>query len=205
MTSAVEDVDKRIRAALQHGALDEAATLAVRAYGPELLGFLAALVPGEAQAQDLFSQLCEDVWTGLPGFRGDSSVRTWAYTLAHHAAVRYLRQPARWRLVPLSRHPALSAVAEEVRTATQPFLRTDVKERFQGLRRQLAQEDQALLILRVDRGLSWLEVARILEEAEPAPTADLVRRRAAALRKRFERLKEELRQRAIAEGLLEDA
>jgi RNA polymerase sigma-70 factor (ECF subfamily) len=55
---------------------------------------------------------------------------------------------------------------------------------------KLAPEDQMLLILRLNRRLGWNEVARVLDgEGDEQALA----RRAAALRKRFERLKETLR------------
>lgn len=51
-------------------------------------------------------------------------------------------------------------------------------------------------MLRVDRELEWDEVAAVLS-AEGAPVE------AATLRKRFERLKDKLAERARQEGLLE--
>src|SRR5207245_2236213 len=58
------------------------------------------------------------------------------------------------------------------------------------LRESLGPHEQSLLTLRVHVGLSWKEIAEILG-TDPA-----------ALRKRFERLKAQLRQRAEAAGLL---
>ena len=56
--------------------------------------------------------------------------------------------------------------------------------------------DRTLLILRVDRRMSWLEIAEILGE-DPDPAA--LKRRSVALRKRFERLKESLGQQLRAQ------
>jgi RNA polymerase sigma-70 factor, ECF subfamily len=63
------------------------------------------------------------------------------------------------------------------------------------LRDALDPEDQALLFLRIDQGLSWSEVAAIFSEDGDAVEP-------ATLRKRFERAKERLRKLAEAEGLL---
>ena len=52
-------------------------------------------------------------------------------------------------------------------------------------------------MLRVDRGLSWGEVALVLADEQGEPVEE------SALRKRFERLKDKLAERARQEGLLE--
>src|SRR5688500_1604599 len=70
-------------------------------------------------------------------------------------------------------------------------------------RERLSEEDQALLTLRVDRGMSWSDVARVLLSEEEAPSSAQVSKKAAALRKRFERLIVELRALAAEQGLLD--
>ena len=53
-----------------------------------------------------------------------------------------------------------------------------------------------LLVLRVQRRLSWVEVTRIVAGDEPLDDAALSRR-SAALRKRFERLKRVVREEVV--------
>ena len=59
-----------------------------------------------------------------------------------------------------------------------------------------------ILVLRLDRGLSWNEVA-LVTLGEEGASAEALRRESARLRKRFQDLKEELRVRAQRAGLLE--
>jgi RNA polymerase sigma-70 factor (ECF subfamily) len=181
--------------------MGQAATAAVEGYGPEILGFLVAILKDEPAASDVFSQFCEDLWNGLPNFRWQSTFRTWAYTLARHAAQRYLRAPHRRRNMPLSQQ-ALAEVEQKVRTSTLSYLRTEVKEGVARLRESLDREDQALLILRVDRGLAWNDIAEIM--LDEAPSREGIARKAAALRKRFERVKDHLKELAREQGLLEE-
>lgn len=190
-----------IRGHHQSGDMSQAATAAIEGYGPEILGFLVAILKDEPAASDVFSQFCEDLWNGLPNFRWQSTFRTWAYTLARHAAQRYLRAPHRRRNLPLSQQ-ALAEVEQKVRTSTLSYLRTEVKEGVARLRESLDPEDQALLILRVDRGLAWNEIAEIM--LDEAPSGDGIARKAAALRKRFERVKDRLKELAKKQGLLEE-
>ncbi len=183
--------------------LDEAARVALEGYGPEILGFLMALTRDADAASDRFGQFCEDMWRGLPGFRWASSFRTWAYTLARNAHHRALRDPhvRRGRRLETGELGRLQA---NIRTQTLPYLLTAVKDRFAALRQSLAEEDQALLILRLDRRMSWREIAEVLHAGEAAVDEEGLKRRAAALRKRYERVKARLRELAAAEGLLGD-
>jgi len=197
------------RARLEQEVLDRAraqdwraaATAVVRGYGPELLGYLLGVIGREADAEEAFSQLCEDLWRGLPAFRGDSSIRTWVYKLAHNVVFRTARREARRkRIAAFTEFPDLELLAEQLRTATLPFLRTAMRDEVARLREQLEPEDRMLIILRVDRRLSWDAIARIVAEND-APDAATTKREAARLRKRYERVK--LRLRELATPLLD--
>ena len=171
----------------------EVATAAIRAYGPEILGFLAAMLRDEDAARDVFSQFCEDLWTGLPRFRGDCSLRTWAYTVARNAASDYRDSAHNRRRCAISECPEILEAAEAARTTTLAYLRTEVKDRVAAMRDRLHPEDQTMLILRIDRGMSFNDIARVtLGDVAPEDGAALARK-SAALRKRFERIKAELR------------
>jgi RNA polymerase sigma-70 factor (ECF subfamily) len=167
-----------------------AAEQLVRGYGGEVYSFLASIVGDDAD--EAFSMFCEDVWRGIASFRRASSYRTWTYQVARHAAFRLRRNEGRRAKRSMS-DDSIERVAVEVRTTTAAFLKTDVKDRFRALRDSLKPEDRELLVLRLDRNLEWNEIATIME-------AD-----AAALRKRFERLKEKLRVMAEKAGLLSKA
>jgi RNA polymerase sigma-70 factor, ECF subfamily len=215
MTTSRADLEAALRAHCERGAHEDATEAAIRGYGPEILEYLTGVSRSETDAADAFALFCEDVWRGMPAFRWDSSFRTWAYAIAHRALMRIHRSPHRksGRAIPLSRAPKVAAVAVEVRTSTVQYLRTSVKDRFASVRAELDPEDQALLELRIQRQLSWPEVARILlagdapsDEADDTggpedtslsvePDAAAIERKAAMLRKRFERLKETLRAR----------
>jgi len=194
-----EAVELQVAEALRRGRFDEAASAGLRGYGPEILGFLIAL--GPSTAEDAFSQFCEDLWRGLPGFRAQASFRTWAYTLARHAVVRVRRDPWSRRASPLSDLGPISGIAEELRSSTASFLAARVRDRVTQLRDQLEEEDRALLVLRIDRQMAWGDIARVMVGAD-APDAEITKR-SAALRKRFERLKLEIRERAEREGLVD--
>ena len=71
------------------------------------------------------------------------------------------------------------------------------------LRATLTPDEQSLLMLRVDRGLSWEDVSRVLyDDGEPDDAT--IRRHAVNLRQRFRQLTERLRERARAEGWFDE-
>ena len=192
---AVYPSESEIRTLCETGAWGPAATAIVQRYGQELLEYLVAIARSETDGGDAFSQLTEDLWRGLPKFRWECSVRTWCYTLARHALSRVRRDPHRrpGRAVALSDAPEVARVAQHVRTTTMLVQQTAVKDEVRALRESLSPDDQAILILRVDRGLPWLDVARALAPEGDEPDAADLRRRSANLRKRFERIKSDLR------------
>jgi RNA polymerase sigma-70 factor (ECF subfamily) len=138
----------------------------------------------------------EDLWRGLPGFRRECPVRVWCYRLAWHAAARFLRDPYRGRGRRLET-TELSRLVAEVRSSV--FLGRDQARQatLDRLREGLTPDERTLLVLRVDRGLAWSEVALVLSDDGGLLVEE------SALRKRFERLKEKLAGRARLEGLLE--
>src|SRR5262249_52746389 len=76
------DVEAQLVQLRGEGKLNEVATLAIESYGPDVLGFLAAILHDQADAGDAFAQACENLWRGLPRFEARSAIKTWFYTLA---------------------------------------------------------------------------------------------------------------------------
>lgn len=179
---------------LEAGDLPSAAAAILRGYGPAILSYLAALARDEDRADDAFSQFCEDLWRGLPGFRRDASVRTWAYKLAWHAWLRSERDAFRRHGRPLATEE-ISRLAAEVRSTTALHLRSEAKDAVARLRGQLTPAEQSLLVLRVDRGLSWSEVAVVMSTPEENLDPQTVA-------KRYQRVKTKLRKLAEDAGLL---
>lgn len=89
-----------------------------------------------------------------------------------------------------------------VRTATHSALRSEKAHKLKALRDELSIEDRTILILRVDRDLQWEEVARVVLENDGDVNAEELKRETARLRKRFQLVKQRLRERARREGLL---
>lgn len=193
------DVEAEIASLRAAGRLKEVATLVIESYGSEILSFLEVSLRDHADSADAFAQACEDLWKGLPRFEGRASMKTWFYTLARHAVSRLRRSSYRARLETLSE---ITDIAERVRSQTRPHLRTEIKHGFAEIRAALDEADRMLLVLRVDRAMSWNDVARVMADENEDDSEEAITRAAARLRKRFQTVKETIRERAIASGLI---
>jgi RNA polymerase sigma factor (sigma-70 family) len=57
-------------------------------YQPALRRLVSAYVTNSADREDLLQEIAAGIWKSLPGFRGESSERTWIYRIAHNIAIR---------------------------------------------------------------------------------------------------------------------
>jgi RNA polymerase sigma-70 factor (ECF subfamily) len=187
-------VDARVAALLAQRDYRSATEEVMREHGPAIRGLLLTLFRSNRDAaEDAFSLFAENLCRHLPEFRGESSVRTWAYCVGRNAALTVTREG--WRRLG-RRLDTVEAerLAEEVRTRSAVRL-----ERQSGalaaLRDALDLDEQTLLTLRLDERLPWDEIALILSSGG-APLD------AATARKRFERLKAKLSELARRQGIL---
>lgn len=185
-------LEGRVAALVSSGDRAGAAAEVIRAVGPPVARYLRALLGDGDDAADAFSIFAERVWTGIETFRAQSTVRAWAFGVASNAARRVRASAWRRRRTRLATDAA-SALAQEVWTssAERREHRAAALERLRG---ELAPEDRDLVLLRTAERLSWEAIAAAWSADGRAVTA-------AALRKRYERLKRRLASRLRAAGL----
>ena len=194
MSEADKDIEARIRDLLAADDRPAAATAAIQAFGPPVLRYLRSLLRDEDDASDAFSVFAENVWRGLPTWRGEGSLKAWAFRLAWNGAMNLKNEAWRRRGRRFFSGEA-SALAEEIRTRSHVKVERQ-RNALDKLRESLDVEEISLLTLRIDQKLSWAEIADVT-------AIDGQRVEAAALMKRFERLKGRLAKMAKEQGLLE--
>ncbi len=187
-------LDEQVAALCARGDVGAAAAAILDVLGPGLCGYLAVVLRDEDAARDVLADVAVHLLTGLHRFRGDSLVKTWTYRIAWRTAMRLRNHPGRRRATALRSSLAGQLVAE-VRLSTAAYRKTGSLQWLERMRAGLAPADQSLLTLRLDRGMAWSEVAQVMGAGDAA--ADL-----AALRKRYERIKERLRKAAERDGLV---
>jgi len=145
-------------------------------YGEGLLRVAYALVGERAGAEDVVQETLMAAFSGLPGFRGESSVRTWLVSILTRQAARYNRREARRRHKPI-------ADAEGLRDAAAGN-RQDVRIDLAAALRGLEETYRQVIVLREIEGLSYDEIARVLGVPRGTVESRLYRARE-ALRERL--------------------
>jgi RNA polymerase sigma-70 factor, ECF subfamily len=195
--SGVDDQDileDRLLGLLAAGKAEEAATAAIKGYGPQVLRYLRSVLGNEDDSREAFSQFSENLWRGLPEFRGTAPFRIWAYRIAWNVACDMRKQPWRNRRRRLETGEA-TLIAKTVETSTGERVELRRQELL-ALREALSLDDRALAALRIDQGLSWAECAEVLSRDGRTVKPN-------TLTKRFERIKERLGALARKRGLLD--
>jgi len=194
VSEAEKDIEGRIRDLLAADDGPAAATAAIQELGPPVLRYLRSLLRDEDDASDAFSVFAENVWRGLPTWRGEGSLKAWAFRLAWNGAMNLKNEAWRRRGRRFFSGEA-SALAEEIRTRSHVKVERQ-RSALDKLRESLDAEEISLLTLRIDQKLSWADIADVT-------ATDGQRVEPAALMKRFERLKGRLAKMAKEQGLLE--
>lgn len=119
------------------------------AHGAALRRLSRVYVSNPEDQDDLFQEIALAIWMALPGFRGDATVRTWVYRVAHNVALTFAaKRRRRGRESPL----------HDVRIEATP--RDDARLDVAALIRDLPALDRQLLTLDLE-GLTDREIAAV--------------------------------------------
>lgn len=158
-------------AAGDHAAFD---TL-VHRHTPMMFRVALRITGSPAEAEDAVQEAWLSVWRALPAFRQEARLSTWLYRVATNGALAQLRR--RRPTVPLDE------AAGQVAGTTPERQVVDAEQVDEVLRAiaRLEVSQRVPLVLRELEGLSYEEVAEILEVGVPALRARLRRARVALL------------------------
>jgi RNA polymerase sigma-70 factor, ECF subfamily len=117
-----------------------------------------------ADREDLFQEIFLAVWRALPNYRGDASVRTWLYRIAHNVALSWQTRDRRRQ----SREMPLDG---DVRAAEQMHLRRVALNRAIA---QMSPVDRTLTLLWLE-GLSGVEIEAVTGVRSPTVAVRLSR------------------------------
>lgn len=147
----------------------------VRRHGPALRRFARALA-GEAVADDVLQEAMLDAYRGAAGFRAESSVRGWLFTLARHRAFHH-RAAEKRREAQGATLLELGLAAGFGRDPERLAERAEEREAVRLALSRLPPEEREVLVLRDVEGLSGEEAASVLGLEVPAMKSRLHRAR----------------------------
>jgi RNA polymerase sigma-70 factor (ECF subfamily) len=127
------------------------------------LGLILKIVRGCAPPQDhddLFQDVCLQLWSSIPSFRGEAKETTWIYRVAFNTALVWKRSETRRR----AKHDSFISenALEEITAAPEAASAYDetIKQLFAAIR-QLPKLDASLAMMHLD-GLTYREMSEVL-------------------------------------------
>ncbi|WP_344886213.1 RNA polymerase sigma factor [Allokutzneria multivorans] len=154
----------------------------VRRHTTKLYRVALRIVGDPADAEDVVQEAWVSAWRSMAGFRGEAAPTTWLYRVVTNAALAHLRR--RRPTVPLEPEGKVeSALADRSPTPEQAALS---REKVDAVLRAIAllePSQRVPLVLRELEGMSYEEVASVLEVSVAALRSRLHRARVALLAK----------------------
>ncbi len=151
-------------------------------HGDAVFRLAYSVVRDRALAEDVTQDTMLKAWLALPTFRGDSSMRGWVMRIAHNTAISTLRSRRAYVTDPVD---LPEATDEPQRLPEQRLEDSQVRSDFEEALDTLDDLSRSVVVLREIEGLSYDEIARLLDVPLPTVKTRLLRARrklASALR-----------------------
>lgn len=150
----------------------------VRRHQDGVFRFVFRMVGSRDQAMDLTQDSFLKAWQALPGWRPEARFRTWLLQIARNASLDVLRRRSLADFVPIDE--AFELPGPGPTPESQAAAKQDLRLLDAALRR-LQADHREVLLLRELEGLSYEEIAVVLDVAEGTVKSRLGRARAALL------------------------
>jgi RNA polymerase sigma-70 factor (ECF subfamily) len=159
------DVDRGLVEAAAAGDRDAFDEL-VRRHQASVVGLARTVTGGSVDAEDVAQEVFVRVWRSLPGFRGESTFRTWLYRVALNVIRTHQGSLARLRRMFASPPPDSSNGREEIvdRTTGAEDLERNIvlRDAIDKALGTLPEDMRIALVLRDVQGLDYREIANLL-------------------------------------------
>jgi RNA polymerase sigma-70 factor (ECF subfamily) len=137
--------------------------LLVARYQRRLLRLVLRLLRDQAEAEDVVQETFLRAYRALPRFRGDAAFYTWLYRIALNGARSTILR-RRQRTAPHGMAPSqLPAPVPEIGTPESMLLSKQVMQTIDAALEALPLELRTAIVLREIEGLSYEEIAQIME------------------------------------------
>ena len=126
-------------------------------YSTPLYTYLLQMVIDEKAAEDLIQDVFLAAWKGAARFRGDASLKTWLYQIAHHQAVSWLRKH-----VSNGKHDSDIQAFEQELSPEDHMQSRWFEEQVNIALRRLSPDHRGVIELTFFHGMSYQEIAEIM-------------------------------------------
>jgi RNA polymerase sigma-70 factor, ECF subfamily len=154
-------VEQQLSVLLLEQDWNAAIALAQQSFGAEIYGYLRAVLQDEALAEDALQAFRLALVRGIRTFQRRCEFRVWAYIVAKHEALRVRKSRSTVRSLDSTDLARLRAAS-----STRDWDKSVNVRKMDCVRSRLTESERELLVLRVDRNMSWAAIASILSTPE---------------------------------------
>jgi len=147
----------------------EAFEILVRRYESKVYTVAYRFLGNHADASDFAQEAFLRLYQALPGFRGDSSFMTWLYRITANVCRDEIRRRQRRHVVSLDGGAETGGVQAGftgygcILSPEEAFERKEFSEMVQQCLNELSEEHRLILVMREIQGMSYEEIAAVLQ------------------------------------------
>ncbi|GLS82508.1 RNA polymerase sigma factor RpoE [Paraferrimonas haliotis] len=162
-----QDSDQQLVERVQQGD-KQAFNLLVQKYQHKVINLISRYVKNQGDVADVSQEAFIKAYRALPNFRGDSAFYTWLYRIAVNTAKNYLvsqgrRPPANDVAVEDAEFYEAGDALREVASPERMMLSNEIKKVVFDTIEQLPEELRMAITLREIEGMSYEEIATVME------------------------------------------
>jgi RNA polymerase sigma-70 factor (ECF subfamily) len=171
--------------------------LLIERFERPVYNLVSRLTDDAAEASDVVQEVFLKVFRNVSSFRGDSSLKTWVYRIAVNESRNYRRWFSRHRKCEVAMEPTpgethgyLDWMTDPARSPLEQALDHEKKALIETALSEVNPSYRAALVLREIEGLSYEEIAEILEISLGTVKSRILRGREALRERLAERIRE---------------
>jgi len=169
----------------------EAFELLVEKHQHSVVGTVARMLGGDAEAEDIAQMVFLRVWKSAPRYEPSAKFTTWLMTITRNLVFNEMRRRQRARFVPMESGEGDDAPQHQYEDSDSPqpgeqLLKAELQGAVDAAIASLPESQRMAIVLRRFENMPYEEIARVLRASVPAVKSMLFRARA--------ELKEKLKQ-----------
>ena len=146
-----------------------------------VVGTVAKMLGGDADAEDIAQQVFIRVWQSAPRYNPSAKFTTWLLTITRNLVFNEMRRRQRARLVPLdpgdADRPPVGHADSSARSAPEEIADAELQEAVTRAISSLPESQRMAVVLRRFENMPYEEIAKVLKTTVPSVKSLLFRAR----------------------------
>ncbi len=139
----------------------EAFEALVKRYQSPLLNFIYRFLGDRGAAEDLTQEVFFRVYQAAPRFEARAPVSSWIFKIAYNLSINEVKR--RSRMASLTQRVASAEMGVVDQTSAGSTVNYELKDEIMSALDRLPENQKAALLLRVNEGLNYREIAEIMQ------------------------------------------